>query len=70
MFNPLQRWSDNPHVNLNDIGLTTAITNKEQTVYDVWDGYNSNLNFTKFDSLGNPSNPIVLGGGDTPSKRS
>ena len=43
MFNPLQRWSDNPYVNLNDIGLTTAITNKEQTVYDVWDGYTPNL---------------------------
>ena len=26
----------------------------------------SKFNFTKFDSLGNPSNPIVLGGGDTP----
>ena len=25
----------------------------------------SKFNFTKFDSLGNPSNPIVLGGGDT-----
>ena len=60
----LQRWSDNSYVNLNDIGLTTAITNKEQTVYDVWDGY-IKFNFTKFDSLGNPFEPIVLGGGDT-----
>ena len=35
----LPRWSDNTYKNITDIGLTTAITNREQTVYGVWDGY-------------------------------
>ena len=59
----LPRWSDNTYKNITDIGLTTAITNREQTVYDVWDGY-IKFNFTKFDSLGNAFEPVVLGGGD------
>ena len=59
----LLRWSDNSYKNITDTGLTTAITNKEQTITDIWDGY-INFNFTKFDSLGNPFEPAVLGGGD------
>ena len=59
----LLRWSDNSYKDITDTGLTTAITNKEQTITDVWDGY-INFNFTKFDSLGNPFEPAVLGGGD------
>ena len=58
-----QRWSDNSYKDLTDIGLTTAITNKEQTITDIWDGYIS-FRFTKFDSLGNVFEPKVLGGGD------
>ena len=59
----LPRWSDNSYKDLTEIGLTTAITNKEQTIADIWDGY-IKFNFTKFDSLGNVFEPIVLGGGD------
>ena len=44
--------------NLTTIGLSTTDTNKLHTVYDVWDGY-INLNFTKFDSGGNPFEPKV-----------
>ena len=58
------RWSDNSYQDITDIGLSTTITNKEQTVTDIWDGY-INFNFTKFDSLGNVFEPVVLGGGDT-----
>jgi hypothetical protein len=43
---------------LTTIGMTAAITNKLQTVYDVWDGY-INFNFTKFDAAGNPFEPKV-----------
>ena len=59
----LPRWSDNSYIDITNVGLTTTITNKEQTVYDIWDGY-IKFNFTKFDSLGNPFEPVVLGGGD------
>ena len=59
----LPRWSDNSYKDITEIGLTTAITNKEQTIADIWDGY-IKFNFTKFDSLGNVFEPIVLGGGD------
>ena len=59
----LPRWSDNSYKDITTIGLTTTITNKEQTVVDIWDGY-IKFNFTKFDSLGNVFEPIVLGGGD------
>ena len=40
------------------LNLTTTITNKLQTIYDVWDGY-INFDFTKFDSSGNPFEPKV-----------
>ena len=43
---------------LTTIGLSTTVTNKLQTVYDVWDGY-INLNFTKFDAGNNPYEPKV-----------
>jgi len=43
---------------LTDINLSTTITNKKQTVYDVWDGY-INLDFTKFDAGGNPFEPKI-----------
>ena len=59
----MPRWSDNSYKDITTIGLTTTITNKEQTVVDIWDGY-IKFNFTKFDSLGNVFEPIVLGGGD------
>ena len=62
-INQLPRWSDNSYQDITTIGLTTAITNKEQTVVDIWDGY-VKFNFTKFDSTGNVFEPIVLGGGD------
>ena len=59
----LPRWSDDSYRDITAIGLTQAITNKEQTIADIWDGYIS-FNFTKFDSLGNVFEPVVLGGGD------
>ena len=59
----LPRWSDSSYKNITDIGLSQTITNKLQTVHDVWDGY-IKFNFTKFDSLGNVFEPQVLGGGD------
>tara|TARA_B110000090_G_scaffold78344_1_gene89240 strand:+ start:4696 stop:19641 length:14946 start_codon:yes stop_codon:yes gene_type:complete len=43
---------------LTTIGMSTAITNKLHTVYDVWDGY-ININYTKSDSAGNPYEPKV-----------
>ena len=41
---------------LADINLNTSITNKKQTIYDVWDGY-INFDFTIFDAGGNVFEP-------------
>ena len=43
---------------LQTINLSTTITNKKQTIYDVWDGY-INFDFTQFDAGSNPFEPKI-----------
>ena len=56
--NQLPQYTTGDFVNLLDIGLSTAITNKARQIYDIWDGY-INLNFTQFDVNGQPFEPRV-----------
>ena len=56
------RWSDNSYKDPTEIDLQLQLQTKNK-LSDIWDGY-IKFNFTKFDSLGNVFEPIVLGGGD------
>ena len=56
--NKLPKYSDNSYPDITKINLTYAITNKRQTVYDLWDGY-INFEFTKFGLSGDPFEPRV-----------
>ena len=56
--NQLPRYGVGIIKDLETINLSSAITNKTHTINDIWDGY-INLDFTKFDSGGNPFEPKV-----------
>jgi len=50
--------SDNRTVDLATAGLSYSITNKNQTVVDLWDGY-IDFEYTRFDFQGNVFEPVI-----------
>ena len=56
--NQLPQYGTGVIKDLTTIGLTQSYTNKQQTVYDIWDGY-INLDYTKSDSADNPYEPKI-----------
>jgi hypothetical protein len=56
--NQLPQYGAGPVKDLANISLSTVITNKQHTIYDIWDGY-IHFDYTKFDSAGNPFEPKI-----------
>lgn len=49
---------DNRTIDLASAGLSYNILNKEQTVYDLWDGY-IDFEYTRFNADGDPYEPVI-----------
>ena len=59
--NQLPQYTTGNFEDLTTIGLTSAVANVSNTIYDIWDGY-IDIKFTKPDAANNPFEPRV---GDT-----